>query len=327
MRILFLFNGYRRPDDRTRIDFLRKLDRFDDVELMMYGPNEHEIDIDFAPIPYSDRIKLSNFLDVAKPDILFLILYSAGAYDISALGIDNVPIKLVVLEEDHYFNHISEDRKVLDWYDNNAAFDLILRRHHYVYGKERVIKPETVWFPFSGNEEEFFCNNTNRRNKIGFVGSLTEDVTYYDIRRKAVSELLRYRYIEDGNMYLESKAYAGFLREYRGFLSCNGGTLYTPMAKMFEAMLSKTAVLSNKLFFNDILFDNEECFFEYKDDCSDIIEKTNIILRDNYVVDEIIDRAYKKVLKYHTDSKRIIELYNILKALIEERRVPKIWGQ
>ncbi|GAG17654.1 unnamed protein product [marine sediment metagenome] len=199
-----------------------------------------------------------------------------------------------------------------------------MRRHHYLYGEERIIKPETVWLPFSGNEEEFFPGNIDRENKIGFSGSLTESVNYYDIRRKAVSELTNCRYLKDEGKHLR-KNYPDILRSYRGFLSCNGGTLYTPMAKMFEIMLSKTALLSNKLYFNDILFDNEECFFEYKDDCSDIIKKAEIILNSD--IGEVVDSAYKKAIKYHTDSKRIIELYNILKAVVTEEEIPKVWRQ
>lgn len=293
MKVLLLSDGYSRRDDRTRINLLNKLSNH--YNLITGGIE-----------------KFNNSYDA-----IIFILYSERSLDWIPDYIYKVDIPKVLIEEDHYTEDglKSFECNVLRSYDR---FDLIVRRHYY---KEKQ-NLNSVWWPFAANTTEFFCDVIRRKNLIGFAGSY--DSPYYSIRKKAISILSNKNLLE---YYPNVSNYPEFVRSFRGFLTCAGGYIHTPMSKAFEAMLSGTALLTNSMYNNKILFGNNKCYFEYKDDCSDIVEQANIILHDADQVKEVTANAMGVVKAKHTDEHRIKELYNILKALISGKEIPRIWGQ
>jgi len=311
MNILFLFDGYRRRDDRTRVNLIKKLTKF--CNFIIYGPNE--TDKTFSPYKYNDK---SNILKLFKPDVILCSLYNENCLSWIPNYIYESDIPVAVIEEDHYTEDevFGFEKSILRGYNK---FDLIVRRHYY--SEEQNLN--SVWWPFAANTDEFFDDQTiKRKNLIFFSGSIHSP--YYSIREKAIETLLTAKLIEP---YNQIDNYPLRLRDFVGALSCAGGTIHTPMAKAFETILSGTALLTNYMYNDKILFGDKQCYFEYKDDCSDIVEQADIILNDKDYVAEVTKNAMEVVKKRHTDECRIEELFDILKALVYGEDIPKIWGQ
>jgi len=322
MNVVLLSNGYRKGDDRTRVDFIKKLQKV--ANLHIYGPKEYELDPVLAPIDYSEKITYFDVIKEFQADVFIIMLHSPDAMNFDMQRIDVVGVPFVVVEEDHYTDKTEMGVKVLDWY-KTARFALILRRHCY---KPEEQLSNSVWFPFSANEEEFFEDpSIEKQNIIGFAGSW-EGNEYYDIRKKAIAVLLHYKLIDEtSGRHYGKGVYVNFLRSHVGCLSCSGGILHTCLAKTFEIPLCGAALLSNKIDHSDLLFDGKECYFEYKDNCRDLIEKVKIILHEPEYVKEVVKNAQEQIRLKHTDSKRIVELYNILDAMLNGKELPRIWGQ
>lgn len=320
MNIVLLNDGYRKGDDRTRIDFIKKLSKL--TNFYIYGPKEHDLDSNLAPIEYSEKITYFDVIKEFNADIFFIMLYSPSTVNLEMHRTDLIGVPFVVLEEDHYTIETEMGGKILDWY-GKARFALILRRHCY---KPEEQLSNSVWLPFSANDDEFYNNPAERINLIGFAGSW-EGNEYYNIRTNAIEILLQAGLLDEKSGKMWGKRYSSFLRSHRGCLACSGGILHTCLAKTFEIPLCGTVLLSNKINHSDLLFANKECYFEYKDDCSDIIKKAKTILYDIEYTEYIINNATEQVLGKHTDSKRIQELYNILDAVLTGKELPRIWGQ
>jgi len=305
MNIVIIDDGYRKGDDRTRINFLKKLSNFKDVKLYL--------------------ITLFN-IDIVKaynPDILFFPMYEPSIRKTWPDDLFDLGIATVVLEEDHYETKfeslVYSDREVLNWY-KEKGISLLLRRHCY----EEKAPVESAWLPFSANEEEFYpIKNGITSNIIGFAGSYQSNQIYYDVRRKAI-EILGETHLLDIHFGKIYEGYAQYLREHAVGLACTGGILHTPLAKTFEIPLSRSALLTNSMDHTNLLWGDEKCYFEYKDDCSNIVEVAEEALL-NYK--EIANNSRERVLKYHTDFHRIKELYAILKALVGGKNIPRKWGQ
>ena len=311
MNILLVDDNYRMGDDRTRIKFVKKLATFKDVRL--------------GQLSLSPNLSEKTFKDLKiKPDLLFFMLYKPTIRQTWPPFLFNLGIPTVLLEEDHYETKfdslVYSDKTVLDWYKDNKI-SLLLRRHSY----EEKAPVESVWLPFSANEEE--CGSFKvTLNKIGFAGSHTSTQAYYDVRRLAIKKLQEANLLDTnyGKIY---DNYFSYLGSHIGCLACSGGILHTCLAKTFEIPLTGSVLLTNKIDYSDLLFGNKKCYFEYKDDCSDIVDIAEFILQNNKEVQEVAYNGKQRVFEHHTDSKRIQELYNILKALIEKKPIPKKWGQ
>jgi hypothetical protein len=118
--------------------------------------------------------------------------------------------------------------------------------------------------------------------------------------------------------------YQEYLRTIRCLLTSteNRG----PFAKTFEAMASGTLVLSSPIFNKNLLFGQDECYAEYKPDCSNIMPMAQRIRTDDAGVKLIIDKAYKVFLEKHTTDKRIEELHINIKRLLEGKNLIRKWG-
>jgi len=317
MNIVIIDDNYRRGDDRTRIDFLMKLATMSDINLYLYNIKKEEV----------TKKSIDNILKEAQADILLFPFYENGLIDLWSDYFFKCGVPTVILEEDHYESKfeglVYKDNEILKWYKDNNI-NLILRRHYY----SEKATVSSVWLPFSANEEEFFpkLRDIKKDEKIGFAGSFTSNQVYYDIRKKAINTLMMNNLL-DLNYGQNYDNYPEYLRSHVGGLACTGGILHTCLAKTFEIPLSGSALLTNRMEDSKILWGEETCYFEYKDDCSDIQEIAKVLLNDHGLRNIIIKNAYDRVSQYHTDGARLYELYNILKALISGKDIPKRWGQ
>lgn len=326
LNILFLFDGYHKFNDRIIAGFTQKLSKL--CELHMYGPNEHERNKEIAPLQYKKEITSKDLVEHFHPDIILFQIYNRKSMSWYPKDICNVGVPTALIENDHYpliedlAININNVREVIKWY-KTSGLSLLIRKHFY----EEKPPINAVWLPPCANEEEFYPNTSiKRENKISFAGSV-DTGKYYIIRHNALALLKNNNLTPKDTGKLGAGAYPPYLRKYVGALACGGGPLHTPLSKTFEIILSGTALMSQWLHGTKELFGDKQCFFEYKDDCSNVLEVANKILNDNTMVKEVTSNALERVRKYHTDTERIKDLHGILKALIEGKEVPRRWGQ
>jgi len=321
MRVLLLSNGHRSLGDRVRIDFVKKLSNLCDFKI--FGRREDIINPKLAPVQFDIRILCDDLIKLFNPDVIIFILKSPTDYFNISGDICKKGVPTVVIELDHYYkDDVFDGINLFDWY-KSMGFTFLLRRHFY----EEESPIPSVWLPSSANDEEFFVDKSvDRENKIGFAGSYLE-LDYYSIRRNAIevlksNKLLSYTW---GKIY--GADYIRYLQKYVGNLACSCGKFHTCLAKTFEIPLCGTALLTNWMYNRKELFGDKQCFFEYKDDCSNLVDVANTVINDVDMRNEVVANTLEVVKERHTDSKRIVELYNILKAVVGGKEPPRIWGQ
>jgi len=321
MNVLLLSGGYRAFDDRVRIDFIKKLSGL--CYLKIYGPNEYELNRNFAPVKYNSKITSHDLKMLFNPDILLFLLYAPEAYINLTNQICKLGIPSVIREEDHYYKNLEYNNiDLFKWY-KSMDFTLLMRRHFY----EEEPPIPSVWTPPSVNEDEFIISsNINRESKIGFAGSYV-GYEHYDIRRNAIKILRNNKLLASSWGKKCGSSYINYLHRYVGCLACSCGQIHTCLAKTFEISLCGTAVLTNWMHNKKELFGDKQCFFEYKDDCSDLVDVANTVINDVDLRNEVISNAIEVIHEKHTDKKRIVEYYNILKAVADGKEPPRVWGQ
>lgn len=206
-----------------------------------------------------------------------------------------------------------------EWYNR---FDLIIQRGPW----DTENDVPSVWLPLSVNEEFFSSPLIGRKKKIVFMGN-TVGRFVYARRRGAIQELEQTDIFVNKGMF-STEHYPAELRRYVGALTCTGSkNVRQPLAKHFEYGASGTAILSPFFKHKDELFGPDQCYFEYRVDCSDIVEVAREIINDTDKVKEVTDNMLKIVNKFHLDKHRLLELDLILKALIKGKSIPKKWGK
>ena len=317
MNILLLYDGYRSMSDRTRIGAIQKIQEW--CGLRAYGPREHKLNPDIAPIQYNETFTGSMLKEKFNPDVILLIIY-AGAAVCSWYPKDicNVGVPVVAIDE----NHWSVDSEVTDMY-LNLGVHFLVRRHFYL--QEEQVPIPSVWWPFSACDETFFPEEgIIRKNEIVFCGSAGA-IDGYAVRRKAMQTLEKENMLTNAGNHVPQ--YTDLYKQFAGGLTCAGSAYHTPMAKAFEIILSGSALLTNSMYNDSELFGSNKCYFEYDNDCNNIIEQANIILKDKDEVAEVTQNAMNIVKERHTDRLRAKELYAILHAIVSGIEIPRIWGQ
>ena len=314
MKILLFDDSPRGIDDRTCMGFFLQLSGLKGVSLYVASPTKIASKEQFNLIVKDFGINILLFhmhspaLIKSWPDYLFR----------------GNKIPTVLIEEDHFemkFNNLVYDvAKMFNWY-KEKGINLLIRRHSY----EEEAPIVSVFLPFSANEGEFFPGEHTHQN-IGFAGSHKSTQAYYDIRKKAIKVLSKSGQLDTyyGKIY---DGYAEYLRSHIGSLACSDGMAHTCVAKIFEVPLSGSALLTNVMTCKEELWGKEQCYFEYKDDCSDIVSVADTIINEHDLRNQVIKNAYNRVVEYHTDEKRVKELYSILTALLSNKTIPRIWGQ
>jgi len=250
-----------------------------------------------------------------KPDAILLLAHSnmLDGY------LKDIPCLKVMIAVDYY--KIVERNKFY-WYENNQ-FDIVIQRHIYdieLFNKH--IGGPCIWVPYAANKEEFYPTEW-KLPKIGFTGT-TSDAKYPQ-RGKALKLLKSEDLINDGGKIVGMK-YAPFLRSHRGMLTStrlgNSGKR-TPFAKAFEIIASGSVLLSPPMDYEII---PKDCYVEYKDDCSDVVEKAKWIINNKEEFEVISNNGYEEFKKNHTDTIRIKELYNSIERALEGKELIKKWG-
>jgi len=249
-----------------------------------------------------------------NPDVMILLTHSnlldGYLYDIPCLK--------VMISVD--FRKIM-DREMFYWYKNNK-FDLVIQRGAYnveVFNKN--IGMPCVWVPYSTDEKVFYPKKWES-SKIGFAGTTG---SYYVQRNKAIKLLERENLIDNGGKIIGLK-YISFLQSHRGMLTSTAvlnERRRSPHAKMFEIIASGSVLLSPGFDYEEHILSS---YIQYKDDCSDIVEKAKWIINNEQECIDISNKAHEEFLEKHTDIIRIKELYEYIKSMIEGRELIKKWS-
>jgi hypothetical protein len=254
-----------------------------------------------------------------KPDVI--LCYSS--HHIPNKYFRDVKCPKVMIEID--FHHKLRDNN-LRWYKRNG-FDLIIQRGAF---KEKIFNIPTVWLPFSVDHTIFRPPkdpNLKRKNVIGFMGSET---AFYKQRKKALKLLenagiLERRKSFGGRKDLYSSnnnVYPNFLRTIKSGVTST--EIKSPHGKTFEIMASGTVLLTPSFHGSESLFESE-CYVEYKDDCSDVVEKAKKILHNNEFANRISSNALKEIRSKHTHKHRAKELYRYINKLLNKKPIKEIW--
>lgn len=325
MNVLYLNNGKRTCTSRIHINFIKKLARL--CNLTVFGPLEDEINKgeytiegnEISPTKFDAEISSQEI--IKELDIDLILLPEWGLVQ-NTESWEGCPLPVVMVEGDFYCTPKG-------WY-KEKGIDLVVSR-----APASKFGVPSVWLPYSANEEEFYTDENsnyvnNRAQEITFIGdglfparSLIN--SYYEIRREAVRTLLKHNLLQlRGN--LGSEHYPFMLKKSIAALSCSFPPLYCAPAKTWEIMASGTALLSTHFRMRKELFGEEQVFFEYEADMSNIVEVAKNVLLDLPKTLEVTKNALTIVNKKHLDKHRIVELYNILKAILSGEKIPILWG-
>lgn len=191
-----------------------------------------------------------------------------------------------------------------DEWDFYRNFDLVILRHSINDNKTPVTN---YWLPFSASEEEFYPDKIEaKKNSVSFVGTTGKEK--YWQRAEAIRNL--------GDLVVNYgkniKEYSNILRSHT--MCLNSAEINSPFGKVFEIMMSGSIVVTPRFNgMNDLKGFSKDMFCLYKEDCSDINLNVREWLNDMDRIKENSKKSYDAVYKYHTDTVRIKELYNILK--------------
>jgi len=227
-------------------------------------------------------------------------------------------------------------RKNYSFYDSNN-FDVVFQRgaiNYSTYNSEKIVPVEKmVWLPFSADNNSFdplWDKWYKRKRRVAFAG--TYDGKVYETRRRAIKKLFGKLYNAEGKIITDLSMvvkivdyYPHFLQKYTAYLNAaDPMVFYSPYAKIFEVMASGGLLLTSKFHGSDILFP-KDCFVEYKEDCSDVVEKANFII-NNFDKNTAIN-AYNHYMEHHTDEKRLKELADNIINQLEGKPLERKWGQ
>jgi len=331
VRILFIvdstFGDTRGNASRLYFDFIIRL--ADLCDIIIYGPEEREINgSELSPIKFDEKATIDDIVKDSNSDIVLTLSSQAVGHFLPKKDSTNFP--LVMMEADYQdvvlwntgkYNIAHED----NWYTKRGV-DFIIHRGPWT---NCPLCLESVWLPLSADENEFNSSKTRdyligRYREIAFIGAVTRSI-HYKVRRKAIDTLKEEEWFSDLGI-VDKDDYPRVLREYIGILSDSGSYLHMTLGKVFEAMASGTAIITTWFYGSDLLFGKNQCFFKYRDDCTDLKAVSEEVLNNLSKTKHITDNALVEVNKHHLHKHRIIELYNILYAVLNGKDIPRKWG-
>lgn len=311
MRIIHIYSG-RIHKTGLHFDFIRKLAERDDCDFYLYSPRDITVSKKENYINDYNKLTATDLVNEYNPDIFLLNMKECtdGFLPSGFSKIKNIP--KIMIEVDYW-----EHKKEKFWYEDNI--DLLIQRAFYKYSEQPNIK--SVWLPFSADETRFKNLNLERNNKIMFSGSFSAKI--YSVRRDAIKTLSNAGILTNFK-YKWEDSYIEAINLFVGMLSCSCDYIHSIPCKVFESMACGTAMLTTYFHNYKELF-GEKCHFEYKDDCSDIVNVANNIINNKAKTKEIVTRAYDTVHKYHLHKHRLNELYNIINTFCNTGEVIKRW--
>jgi len=322
MKLLYLFDSsigdVRSYVSRLHFDFWMKMIQFHQVNI--YGPKEQTLnDKILSPVEYNSKYTLDDLYSIFRPDIIIAFTYNLTHNWMPAKNkLSSIPF--VIFEGDYYAVLYDTD---LNWY-SNMGFDLMINRS-YMKKNDPLTMPK-VWLPLSVNENEFNEGEKlhQRVNNVVFLGNIGKAEKLYSLRKNAIDKLSQHNLIVNREI-IPAKEYPIELRKYTIGLSDAGGDLHCTLGKMFEIMASGTVLLTPWFYGQKELFGEEEFFFEYKNDLSDIIKVVKYIRENLDEAQVIVDNAVQVINRYHLDRHRILEFKNILEAFLSGEEIPRKW--
>lgn len=315
MRLLHFFDG-RRIESHLQIDYILGLQKY--CQVFIYGPFEQTRNgKEISPVAYNASTSLIDVVKTIKPDVIVLPEYAIfhsqfqSCEEISKI----TDIPKISIEIDSYVID-----KSLKWH-TALGIDFIISRGPF---RKEYFDVPSVWLPWSIPDEFYLKEFTSSRlNKILFFGGGRFGANkFYKTRRQAIYLLERADLLDyfPPNSY---RMYRDFLRKYKCALSCSLSDLHMPPAKNWEIAGSGGLLLTNDFIGRKVIF-GDKLFVEYKDDCSDIVEKATDILTNDY--SDLAYMAWKVIGEKHLHSKRILELYNIINSVVSGKEVPDNWN-
>lgn len=234
----------------------------------------------------------------------------------------DIPSPKIMVETDTCYK-----KNNLNYYTDNGFLGVLHR------GAEEFpssFKMQTAWLPFSADPSVFHPGKktfSKRKAVIGFVGARKAKV--YSLRRRALSTLRSVPHLlQDKGKIID--AYPQFLRNVRGMLTSTEmfSSPHTPRGKFFEALASKTVVLTSPFVGERELFKGYSCpYVRYSLDCKDLLSKAQHIIEDYSYAAAIAENGYNAFLSKHTHNIRIAELWDNLVNIYEGKKLQKRWGQ
>lgn len=321
MRILWLDHPARvdRYDKWLHLEFAKKI-RSEEHQIFFYAPRMHELEPDFTPISFAPHALMKNIVEELGIDIIILdtkssIFYNYFPQIIYPERIDEgktwlpkdfakITTPKVCIEEDYHYEYSDK------WYED-MGFKVLLQKHYSQSIREMVVP--TMFFPFSVDIDTFKPTKAERRNKI-CIASIASEAMYpfrYRAMKRLQDEGLIDCFIDRqkvGNRYVKC------LQEYTCHLA--GGSRYnlTP-AKIFEITASGSLLFTNKFTgIEKVLPD--DCYVSYKNDMSDVVDKTRKILYNKRYREKITEKGMYTVRKYHSHEVRVKQLIDILREYV-----------
>ena len=329
LRILHFWDGFAGKAYRNQLGFIMKLK--DKCDLMLYGPGMDKKNggrwKENIPIHYDRNHEetIINLIQRLKPDVI-LLHFQKRAHN-------SVP-------RDFKDIHMGVPRILIDtnpWdgdqkWRKNMKIDLVLDRDPNLKNKKMNRVP-SIFFPLSADEDDFYFDNTIKRveDRILFLGSNRSN-EYYKVRNEAIKILSENNLLARRGKGLcldkqKSHEYPPKLRKYKFALSDAISDWGVCPSKVYEYMASKMVVLCNQIGRDDILFGNKQCYFKYKDDCSDFLDVVKYVLdeKNKEYVDEVAENAHDVVHKKHMHKHRADELIKIITEFVEHGRILNRW--
>jgi hypothetical protein len=283
-------------------DFILSLNYSPNVNVKLYGMGLDTYYEKYIVRPYSEKTTLQDLKNMFNFDVLILsnknrIFYkNNNLIDKNFKTLDCVKISIEGDFHQHRTNPI--------WFDNGICAIFHRHKNSVLLGKKLLPQLKHFWLPCSVDTNVFYPKNTNRINKIAFIG-------HYDKANKILSLPLIKKYLGFcGTRY--DNEYIDILQKYKIYLNYSYNTSIDN-ARAFEILASGGILLTNQCNngFQDLF--GEQSFFTYEN--NDIIAKINFILNNKNLQQIYIDNALKIITTKHTHQCRGQYLLNTIKSL------------
>jgi len=325
MKILYIHHDTRFARNVSElVYFINGLGKY--CDLVVYGKRNIRFDHTAKKVEYNKKNDdVINVIKREKPDILLVGKTKRIESIEESLG-DIVPT--VIIEQEFIGRNNSKNGLVARMSKKHNISALIVRGYHPE--ALNIVDCPVYWLPFAANEQEFYTelvDHSDRIPKIFFMGHAAGDMKrrknrFYRVRTKALFKLkeagllpppYRKRYTST-----RRKVYLYHIRKYYGGLSCAFGPLKQIPLKSFEIMATGTALLTQEIRpeIKEQLFGNEQHYFVYKDDCSDVVDVADELLTNHSLRKEVCSRALHTINMRHLHKHRVLELWQMLDSVV-----------
>lgn len=223
----------------------------------------------------------------------------------------------VCLDEDSHYETNN------NWF-KEAGVSLVLQRHYsnvrrfYDIGNQGI---KCLWLPMSVDPDIFKPDpDIVRIPKLCMASSVSHEI--YVWRKKLVDTLVPKGLMESqAEQRKVGMDYVQCLKSYVGHGNCSSIFDITP-AKIFEIMSSGSVLFTdntNKYGLSHLF--PKEAYVTYERDCSDMVEKAQLIINNDDLRKRVTEAGRKCILERHTHSIRINEMVDIFNKEFFSKRV------